>query len=58
MTREEAKQIFLDRGFVNGKFDGDKWREAIIVISNCLEQEPFINKADKEENNETGHQEN
>ena len=37
MTKEEAKQIFLNRGFVNGIFDGDKWREAIIVISNGLE---------------------
>jgi hypothetical protein len=40
MTREEAKEIFLNRGFVNGLFDGDKWRESVVVISKWLEQEP------------------
>lgn len=40
MTREEAKQVFLDRGFVNGIFDGDKWRQSIVIISKWLEQEP------------------
>ena len=40
MTREEAKEVFLNRGFVNGYFDGDKWRESIIVISKWLQQEP------------------
>ena len=39
MTNEEAKQIFLDRGFVNGIFDGNKWRETVIVISKWLKQE-------------------
>ena len=39
MTLDEAKQIFLDRGFVNGIFDGNKWRESVIVISKWLKQE-------------------
>lgn len=37
MTHEEAKQVFLDRGFVNGIFDGDKWRQSIVVISEWLQ---------------------
>jgi len=40
MTYKEAKEIFLNRGFVNGLFDGDKWRQSIVVISKWLEQEP------------------
>ena len=44
MTRKEAKEIFLNRGFIDGIYDGNKWREACIVISKWLEQEPFINK--------------
>ena len=40
MTREEAKEIFLNRGFIDGVYDGNKWREACIVISKWLEQEP------------------
>ena len=40
MTREEAKEVFLNRGFVNGLFDGDKWRQSCVVISKWLEQEP------------------
>lgn len=40
MTKEEAKEVFLNRGFVNGFFDGDKWRESIVVISKWLEQDP------------------
>ena len=40
MTKEEAKEIFLNRGFVNGLFDGDKWRQSIVVVSKWLEQEP------------------
>lgn len=40
MTREEAKEIFLNRGYIGGIYDGDKWREACIVISEWLEQEP------------------
>lgn len=44
MTKEEAKQIFLNRGFVEvdggNIFDGDKWRESCRVISEWLEQEP------------------
>lgn len=40
MTIKEAKEIFLNRGFVNGLFDGDKWRQSIVVISKWLEQEP------------------
>ena len=49
MTREEAKDVFLNRGYVkvNGGeiFDGDKWRESIIVISEWLkEQETVLDK--------------
>ena len=44
MTNEEAKQIFLDRGFVNGVFDGNKWRESVIVISKWLKQESCEDK--------------
>lgn len=44
MTREEAKDVFLNRGFVkvNGGeiFDGDKWRQSVVVISEWLKQEP------------------
>ena len=51
MTREEAIKIFLNRGWIeveNGTyFDGDKWRETIVVISDyfrneykALEQKP------------------
>lgn len=43
MTREEAIQIFLDRGWIkleNGTyFDGSKWREAIMVISDYFRNE-------------------
>ena len=39
MTKEEAKEIFLNRGSVNGVFDGDKWRESCVVISDWLKQE-------------------
>lgn len=45
MTDEEAKKIFLNRGYVEVPggtyYDADKWREAITVISKWLEQEPF-----------------
>ena len=40
MTREQAKEIFLNRGFIDGVYDGNKWRDACIVISEWLEQEP------------------
>lgn len=40
MTREEAKKIFLNRGSIDGVFDGNKWRDACLVISKWLEQEP------------------
>ena len=43
MTREEAKTVFLNRGYVevdNGAYySPDKWREACVVISEWLEQE-------------------
>lgn len=49
MTREEAKEVFLNRGYVqvNGGeiFDGNKWRQSIVVISEWLkEQEPILDK--------------
>lgn len=49
MTREEAKDVFLNRGFIEVEgcrgriFHADKWREACVVISEWLkspEQEP------------------
>ena len=44
MTREEAKTVFLNRGYVEVEggtiFDANKWREACVVISEWLEQEP------------------
>lgn len=44
MTFEEAKKIFLNRGYIEVPggtyYDADKWREAITVISKWLEQEP------------------
>jgi hypothetical protein len=49
MTNEEAKEIFLNRGFVNGLFDGDKWRQSIVVISKWLEQEPCEDCISREE---------
>lgn len=48
MTREEAKRIFLNRGFVEvdggNIFDSDKWRESCRIISEWLEQEPVLDK--------------
>lgn len=44
MTFEEAKKIFLNRGYIEVSggiyYDADKWRESITVISKWLEQEP------------------
>lgn len=44
MTLVEAKEIFLNRGYIQVKggriYDGDKWRESVVVISKWLEQEP------------------
>ena len=44
MTKEEAKEVFLNRGFIEVEggtvFDGNKWRQACVVISKWLEQEP------------------
>ena len=43
MTNEEAKQIIIDRGYIQVEggriYDGDKWREAIYVISKMFEGE-------------------
>ena len=43
MTREEAKTVFLNRGYVEVEggtiYDANKWRKACIVISEWLEQE-------------------
>lgn len=43
MTREEAKTVFLNRGYVEVEggtiYNPDKWREACVVISEWLEQE-------------------
>lgn len=44
MTLEEAKKVFINRGFIEVEggiiFDGDKWRESCVVISRWFEQEP------------------
>lgn len=44
MTFEEAKNIFLNRGYIEVSggtyYDADKWRNAIVVISKWLEQQP------------------
>lgn len=46
MTFEEAKKIFLNRGYIEVSggtyYDADKWRESITVISKWLEQEPCV----------------
>lgn len=51
MTREEAKTVFLNRGYVEVEggiiYDADKWREACVVISEWLEQEPKTEKVIK-----------
>lgn len=50
MTREEAKDVFLNRGFIEVEgcrgriFYGDKWREACAVISEWFKEEPVIDK--------------
>ena len=44
MTFEEAKKIFLNRGYVEVSggtyYDANKWREAVTVISKWLERQP------------------
>ena len=44
MTNDEAKTVFLNRGYVEVEggtiYDPDKWREACRVISEWLEQQP------------------
>ncbi len=44
MTIEEAKKIFLNRGFIEvdgGEiYNGEKWRQACLIISSWLKQEP------------------
>ena len=51
MTREEAKTVFLNRGYVEVEggtiYDADKWRESCRVISEWLEQEPKTEKVIK-----------
>ena len=43
MTLEEARETFLNRGWIKAEggtyFDGDKWREAVMVISDYLQKE-------------------
>lgn len=43
MTREEAKTVFLNRGYVEvegrTEYDVDKWRESCRIISDWLEQQ-------------------
>lgn len=44
MTFEEAREIFLNRGYeqVDGGsiYNADKWRDSVIVISDWLQKEP------------------
>lgn len=44
MTFNEARDVFLNRGYVEVEggqiFDGDKWRQCIVVISEWLKKEP------------------
>lgn len=46
MTKEEAKDVFLNRGFIEVEncrgriFHADKWREACAVISEWLKEQP------------------
>lgn len=44
MTFEEAKKIFLNRGYIEVPggtyYDADKWRNAVAIISKYLEQQP------------------
>jgi len=51
MTFEEAKTIFLNRGYIEvdggSYFDGNKWRESVIVISEWLKEEPGSNNGVK-----------
>ena len=46
MTLDEAKTVFLNRGYIEVEggtiYDADKWREACRVISEWLEQEPTV----------------
>jgi len=53
MTREEAKAVFLNRGYIevdNGTYySPDKWRESCRVISEWLEQEPSKDMEEIEE---------
>ena len=48
MTREQAKEIFLNRGYIKVDggvvYDGDKWREACVVISEWLKEESILDK--------------
>ena len=50
MTREEAKDVFLNRGFIEVEgcrgriFHADKWREACVIISEWLKEEPILDK--------------
>jgi hypothetical protein len=44
MTFQEAREIFINRGYIEVDggtvYEPDKWREACVVISDWLEQEP------------------
>lgn len=53
MTIKEAKEVFVNRGFINGVFDGDKWRESVVIISKWLEQESILDKIRTEIEKET-----
>ena len=52
MTREEAKEVFINRGYVNVKggtiFDGDKWRQSVEVITEWLKEQPCADAVSRE----------
>lgn len=51
MTFDEAKTIFLNRGYIEvtggSYFDGNKWRDSVVVISKWLKEEPCTDVLDK-----------
>lgn len=53
MTFEEAKEIFINRGYeqVDGGsiYNADRWRQSVIVISDWLQQEPCEDAINRQE---------
>ena len=57
MTKEEAKIVFLNRGYVEVEggtiYDANKWRKSCRVISEWLEQEPSSDCISRQETIDT-----